>query len=147
LIERGRARELSDRVSLGTLQDLHAIQSRLVPNSMLLDVWTGAESLAIVWISPSRAGFVRHAGAIENAAEELVAALQTGTEHWRDSSRLLGDLLLPGVPLARRHKMVRRGLAWLSTITRKGSQATPADPEFGCYNSNPRSANLARSRG
>jgi tetratricopeptide (TPR) repeat protein len=100
LIERSRARTLNERVSLEALEDLPAIQSRLGPNSMLLDVWTGAESFAIVWISPSRAGFVRHAGAIKEAADKLLAALPTGAEQWHDSSRLLGDLLLPGIPLA-----------------------------------------------
>lgn len=100
LIERSRARSLNERVSRGALQDLHAIQSRLGPNSMLLDVWTGAESLAIVWISPSRAGLVRRAGSVKDAADRLLAALQTRTEQWHESSRLLGNLLLPGIPLA-----------------------------------------------
>jgi hypothetical protein len=100
LIERSRARALNERVSLGALEDLHVIQSRLGPNSMLLDIWTGAESFAIVWVSPSRAGFVRHAGAIKDAAEAMIAALQTGADQWHPSSRLLGGLLLPAIPLA-----------------------------------------------
>ena len=109
LIERSRARALNERVSLGAIQDLHAIQSRLGPNSMLLDVWTGAESLAIVWISPSRAGFVRHDSAIKDAGEKFIAALQTGTGQWRRSSRLLGDLLFAGIPLAPRLVIVPDG--------------------------------------
>jgi hypothetical protein len=81
---------------------------------MLLDVWTGAGSFAIVWISPSGAGFVRHAGAIKDAAEKLLAALQTGSGQWNDSSRLLGNLLLPGIPLAPHIVIVPDG--HLSTI-------------------------------
>jgi len=100
LIERSRARALNEKVSLGAPQDLHAIQSHLGSNSILLDFWTGAKSFAIVWITPSRAGFVRHAGGIKDPAEKVIAALQAGTEQWHDSSRLLGDLLLPGIPLA-----------------------------------------------
>jgi len=109
LIERSRARILNERASLGTFEDLHEIQSRLGPNTVLLDVWTGAESFAIVWMSPWRAGFVRHAGAIKEPAEELIADLQAGTEQWRASSRLLGDLLLPGIPLAPRLVIVPDG--------------------------------------
>jgi tetratricopeptide (TPR) repeat protein len=100
LIERSRSRTLNEKVSLRTLEDLHAIQSRLGPNSILLDIWTGAESSAIVWISPSRAGLVRHAGAIKDAAERLISSLQAASEQWRNGSRLLGDLLLSGIPQA-----------------------------------------------
>jgi tetratricopeptide (TPR) repeat protein len=100
LIERSRARALNERVALGALEDLPVIQSRLGPNSILLDIWTGAESFAIVWISPSGAGSVRHSGAIQDAAGKLMTALRTGSGQWHDSSRLLGELLLSGIPLA-----------------------------------------------
>jgi tetratricopeptide (TPR) repeat protein len=100
LIERSRSRALNEEVSLRTLEDLRAIQSRLSPNSVLLDLWTGAESFAIVWISPSRAGFARHAGAVKDAAEQLVSSLQTASEQWRSGSRALGDILLSGIPQA-----------------------------------------------
>jgi len=99
LIERSRSRALNEKVSLGTLEDLHAIQSHLRPNSILCEIWTGAESFAIVWISPSRAGFVRHAGAIKDAAEQLLSSLQTASDQWRDSSRVLGNQLLAAIPL------------------------------------------------
>jgi len=100
LIERSRSRALNEKVSLGTLEDLHAIQSRLRPDSILLEIWTGAESFAIVWISPSRAGFVRHDGSIKDTTERLRLSLQTVSGQWRDGSRLLGDRLLSGIPLA-----------------------------------------------
>ncbi len=99
LMERSRARALDERVSLGVLQDLHTIQSHLAPDSMLLDVWTGADSVAVVWISPLHAGILRHAGSIQGAAEDFMTALQAGTEQWRDTSRLLGDVLLAGIPI------------------------------------------------
>src|SRR5262249_36486038 len=100
LIESSRARTLNDRMSLGVIEDLHVIQSRLGPDSILLDIWTGSDAVAILWISSSRAGFVRHVCRFHEAVAKLIAALQTGTEQWRDSSRLLGDLLLTGVPFA-----------------------------------------------
>ena len=99
LIESSRARALNDRVALGAIEDLHAIQLHLPSNSILLDIWTGGDSVAILWISSSRAGFIRHAYRIQEAAERLIAALQTGGD-WHDSSRLLGELFLPGIPLA-----------------------------------------------
>jgi len=99
LIERSRSRALNEKVFLGTLEDLHAIQSLLGPNSVLLEIWTGAQSFAIVWISPSRAGFVRHDGAIKEAAEHLLAGLQTASDQWRDASRVLGRQLLSAIPL------------------------------------------------
>jgi tetratricopeptide (TPR) repeat protein len=100
LIERSRSRALNEKVSLGTLEDLRAIQSRLGPNSILLEIWTGAQSFAIVWVSPSRAGFVRHAGAIKEAAEQLLSGVQSASDQWRDGSRVLGRQLLSAIPLA-----------------------------------------------
>jgi tetratricopeptide (TPR) repeat protein len=114
LIESSRARVLNDRVSLDVIEDLYVIQSRLPANSFLLDIWTGSDSMAIVWISHSEAGLVRHAGRIQEAAQNLIAAVQTGTEQWHDSSRLLGDLLLRGIPLAPHMVIVPDGP--LSTI-------------------------------
>ena len=109
LLERSRARALNERVSLAELRDLRVIQSHLDPNSILLDFWTAADSVAIVWISPSRAGVVRRAGPIQEAADNLISALQTGTEQWRGSSRLLGDMLLSSIPLARHLVVVPDG--------------------------------------
>ena len=100
LIEHSRARALNDRISLGTLGDLHTIQSHLGPRSLLLDIWTGSGSVAIVWISSSRAGYIRHACNIQEQTERLIAAIHAGSEQWRDESRLLGDLLLRGIPSA-----------------------------------------------
>jgi CHAT domain-containing protein/tetratricopeptide (TPR) repeat protein len=109
LIERSRARALNERVSLAVFQDLHAIQSHLGQNSMLLEFWTGADSIAVVWISPSRAGVVGHAGRIQDTAEKLIDALQTGSDQWHDTSRLLGDILLSSVPPARHLLVVPDG--------------------------------------
>jgi tetratricopeptide (TPR) repeat protein len=114
LIESSRARALNDRMSLGVLENLHAIQSRLGAHSILLDIWTGTDSVAIVWISSSQAGSIRHAYRIQEAAEKLAAALQAGSPQWHDSSRLLGDLLLPGIPLAPQMVIVPDGP--LSTV-------------------------------
>ena len=100
LIEHSRARALNDRMSLGTLGDLHTIQSHLGPRSLLLDIWTGTGSVAIVWISSSRAGYIRRVCHIQEEAERLLAALEVGSEQWRNESRLLGDLLLSGIPSA-----------------------------------------------
>jgi hypothetical protein len=101
-------------MSMGVIEDLHVIQSRLPASSVLLDIWTGGDSMAIVWISRSGASFIRHASRIQKAAEKLVAALQSGSEQWHDSSRLLGDPLLPGVPLAPQMVIVPDGP--LSTV-------------------------------
>jgi tetratricopeptide (TPR) repeat protein len=109
LIEHSRARALNERVSLAVLQDLREIQSHLDPGSILLDFWTGADSVATVWISPSRAGVVRHAGRIQDIVEKLIAGLQTGSDEWHDTSRTLGDILLSSIPQSRHLVVVPDG--------------------------------------
>jgi hypothetical protein len=99
LIEAGRSRALSERLSLGPSQDLRTIQSRVPANSVLLDFWTGPDSIAIVWITSSQAGVVRHSGGIQESAAKLIAALQSCDNRWRDLSRALGSALLSGIPL------------------------------------------------
>ena len=101
LIEQSRARALNERVALGPFQDLRAIQSRLGPNSVLIDFWMGADTVAAVWISSSQSGIVQHAGSIQDTVIMLVESLQTGSDHWHDMSRTLGSILLSGVPLTR----------------------------------------------
>ena len=114
LIEHSRARVLNDRASIGAIEDLPAIQKRLGPDSILLDIWTRTDSLAIVWISSSRAGFVRRACRTQEIADKFLGDLQAGKEQWRDTSRLLGELLLTGIPLAPHLAIVPDGP--LSTI-------------------------------
>ena len=101
LIERSRSRTLSERVSLDTFQDLRAVQSHLGANSMLLDFWTGADSFAVLWISPTQAGVVHHAGGIQEAVAQLTRSLESGEAGWYDASRIVGSALLAGVPLER----------------------------------------------
>jgi tetratricopeptide (TPR) repeat protein len=60
-MERSRARTLAEDRSDRQLS-LTAVQSRLSPDTVLLDCWVGAESSAIFWITPSGVGIVRHAG-------------------------------------------------------------------------------------
>lgn len=108
-IERSRARALNERVSLGPLQDLRAIQSRLGADTMLLELWSGSDAAATLWVSSSRAGIVRYAGRIQDAGDSLIAALQNGGEQWRDAGRVLGNALLTGVPPARHLLIVPDG--------------------------------------
>jgi tetratricopeptide (TPR) repeat protein len=114
LIERSRARSLNESVSLASPLDLHAIQSHLPRNSILIDFWTGADSVASVWITPSEAGITRHNRQIGDAVKTLMQALQGETEQWYDAGRVIGDVLLSGIPQARHLLIVPDGP--LSTI-------------------------------
>jgi tetratricopeptide (TPR) repeat protein len=101
LIEQSRARALNERVALGPFHDLRTIQSQLRSNSIVLDFWTGAGSVATVWITSTQAGIVRHPGRVQDSIADLIESVQNGNDRWRDASRILGSTLLSGLPLAR----------------------------------------------
>jgi hypothetical protein len=107
LIEHSRARALNERVSLGSFGDLRAIQSHLDANSILLDFWTGANSVSAVWISSSQAGIVRHAGRIEEAAAKLITALRGGSHQWPTPAANLVTPFIGRSPRATRDRCYR----------------------------------------
>jgi tetratricopeptide (TPR) repeat protein len=101
LIESSRSRALNESAAPGSFQDLRAIQSRLDANSTLLDLWTGNGVFAAVWVAHSQAGVMQHSGGIREPAAQLIDALQSGGDGWRELSRTLGATLLSGVPVTR----------------------------------------------
>jgi hypothetical protein len=105
LIEGSRSRTLGERVSLGPFQDLRAIQSHLSANSVLLEFWAGADSIAVLWISPTRRGIVWHTGGLQESTAKFLQAIESGDTRWYGGSRFLGSALLSGVPL-RQHLIV-----------------------------------------
>ena len=110
-VERSRARTLVERLASPppTREPaLEEIQSRLGPDTVLLDYWVGSDRSATLWITASDAGVVRHTssfGWIQDAATRLAAAIQDRSENWNDLARVLGSELLADVPL-RRHVLV-----------------------------------------
>jgi hypothetical protein len=106
-IERSRARTLLDRVRSANDGDpsLAGIQSRLGPDTVLLELWIGSDTCATLWVTASSAGVVRHSMPCTDAVWRLALSLQNSDETWKKLSRSLGAQLLAGVPL-RRHIIV-----------------------------------------
>jgi tetratricopeptide (TPR) repeat protein len=104
-IERGRARTLRDSLAPGgTTADvsIHAIQSRLPADTVLVNYWVGSASSAALWITASDAGVVRHALPAETLREsisQLDSLIQAGGGEWTGLARSLGREVLMAVPI------------------------------------------------
>jgi tetratricopeptide (TPR) repeat protein len=99
-IERSRARTLVERVQSASVREakLSEIQSRLPPDTVLLDFWVGPDTSAAIWMTTSSSGLIRHSGGFNDAVSRLLAALQESGDAWKDLSRSLGAELLAGLP-------------------------------------------------
>lgn len=98
-IERSRSRTFVERVAASAPvgePTLAAVQSRLSPDTVLLDFWTGPKSSATLWITASQVGVVSQPELAETLRDALSRLLQS-----EDPSRSLGRQLLAGVPLLR----------------------------------------------
>jgi tetratricopeptide (TPR) repeat protein len=106
-IERSRTRTLLDRVRPSTADEpsLAQIQSRLAPETVLLELWMGPGASATIWIASDSAGVVRHTGPSGDTVSRLAASLQNTDDAWKEPAQVLGRELLAGVPL-RRHIVV-----------------------------------------
>lgn len=106
-MERSRARTLQEQVQSGTPRaepSIRAVQEHLSPETVLLDLWVGRDSSAILWIGKTGFGVVRRDGGAESlagAASRLERCIADSDERWRVESKSLGTFLLQGVPRAR----------------------------------------------
>jgi len=100
-IERSRARTLVDRVRTGGEPTLKEIQSRLAPDTVLLELWMGSGTGATLWITRSSAGVVRYPAPSSDIISRFVTSLQDPDDGWKDLARSLGGQLMTGVSLLR----------------------------------------------
>jgi tetratricopeptide (TPR) repeat protein len=105
-MERSRARTLLDRMAARTPlteASLKLVQSHLPADTVLIEFWVGGQSGLAVWITQNGTGMVRYASADALRLEtgNLLRALQSSGNEWRDISRAMGTILT-GIPL-RRH--------------------------------------------
>jgi hypothetical protein len=101
LIEQSRARTWQDRLRPDARRlSLHDVQPRLASGALLLEYWSGAAGSALVWVSTSAAGVVRHAvgaNGLKDVQHFAEAVSQPG-EAWRAASAAAGRHLLSGLP-------------------------------------------------
>jgi len=105
-MERSRARTLVERYSSQPVSrelTLKELQSRLGPDTTLLEYWVGITGSATLWVTASNAGIVHHPSSFSRFQEmsgQLAASIQTPDANWQDAARLLGNELLADVPLS-----------------------------------------------
>lgn len=106
-IERSRARSLQEQSRSAPVPvelSIPAIQARLAPDTVMLDIWVAGGAGATVWITHSAVGVTDAdfaAKDFQNILAGFEQAVQDGSERWKDMARLLGARLLSGVPAAR----------------------------------------------
>jgi tetratricopeptide (TPR) repeat protein len=108
-MERSRARTLQDRVAAAPGFSLKTIQSRLAPDTILLEMWAGHAGSATLWITSSASGIVHHSAPIDEKIAALEASLQQHDDRWKEPARALGAILLQGVPLEKHVLIVPDG--------------------------------------
>jgi len=109
-MERSRARTLLDRIaSRSRLAELSLaeVESRLAPDTVLVEFWMGSRTGAALWITSAGAGLVQYTSVddIRRAAVQLEASVQNASGKWRLDSNALGDHILAAIPL-RRHILI-----------------------------------------
>jgi tetratricopeptide (TPR) repeat protein len=109
-MERNRARNLQDslvaRVPLSEAR-VETVQQHLPPDTLLVEIWIARQDSAAVWVTASASGVLGygHGSEIGEHLSQLVGALQSGGDEWKQPSRELGNLLLAGLP-RRQHMLV-----------------------------------------
>ncbi|HEX4801875.1 MAG TPA: CHAT domain-containing tetratricopeptide repeat protein, partial [Myxococcaceae bacterium] len=113
LMERSRARAFQDRLqeSAGRTSasprtvKLDEARSRLDGSTLLLELWAGPKSTAVVWVTREGSGIIsyRLSPADLDEISDLVRELSNSSgEGWKNYSQHLGKLLLSGIePLSR----------------------------------------------
>ena len=113
-MERSRARTLLDRMAARTPlseSNLELIHSRLSADTVLVEFWVGNQSGLAVWITKNGIGMIRYGSvdALRLTAGNLLRAVQSSVNEWKDISRKLGAILLTGIPLQRHLILVPDG--------------------------------------
>jgi CHAT domain-containing protein/Flp pilus assembly protein TadD len=103
-MERSRARVFQDRFFGGNLSPdaltLSSIQSRLGPQTALIEFWAGAEALAVVWVTRDSAGIAqsRFSAAEMEGFEHFVSSLPDNLgPDWQKDFQKIGALLPAGI--------------------------------------------------
>jgi CHAT domain-containing protein/tetratricopeptide (TPR) repeat protein len=103
-MERSRARVFQDKFFGGQLSPdaltLHSIQSRLGPQTALIEFWAGAEGVAAVWITREAAGISqsRFSAAEMDAFQRFITALPDNLSNdWQKDFQKISAVLLHGI--------------------------------------------------
>jgi len=114
LMERSRARAFQDRLQESApgnaasvrTPSLSEVRSRLDDATLLLELWTGPNSTAVVWVTHEGAGIVREQFSPADLGEISALSQDLATspgQTWKSHSERLGKLLLSGIePLAQK---------------------------------------------
>jgi CHAT domain-containing protein len=100
LIEQARERRLQDTLRSKERLTMQTAQSRLQDRDVLLEYWLGADKVALIQLTRSKAEIgVRLLGKSDQVRiQRYGAALQEhSSQHWREESRAIGALLLMGL--------------------------------------------------
>ena len=102
-MERNRARNLQDSlVARAPLSEagVENVQRHLQPDTLLLELWIAGQDSAAVWVTASASGVLRygHGAEISEHLSQLIGAIQSGGDEWKQPSRELGNLFLAGLP-------------------------------------------------
>jgi tetratricopeptide (TPR) repeat protein len=101
LIERSRARTWQDRLQPDAQRlSLGDVQAEVAPDALLLEYWNAGPASALVWISSSASGIVKHAPSpddIESVRRFADAVSRLGGD-WQEATLAAGRVLLSGFP-------------------------------------------------
>jgi CHAT domain-containing protein/tetratricopeptide (TPR) repeat protein len=99
-MERSRARVFQDRFFGGKLSPdaltLRSIQSRLAPQTALIEFWAGSEGVAAVWVTPESTGVTQShfSGNEMEAFRQFVSGLPDNlSSNWRKDFQKIGSML------------------------------------------------------
>ncbi|HEX7289095.1 MAG TPA: CHAT domain-containing protein [Candidatus Angelobacter sp.] len=101
-IERSRSRVFQDRfekVAPGLITLAH-IQERLQPDSALIELWTGPDSVAAVWVTRQGSGIARKDFSVEEMTQfqQIVSGLPENLgQDWRSSFARISALVPAGI--------------------------------------------------
>src|SRR5262249_54119906 len=99
-MERSRARVFQDRFFGGKLSPdtltLRSIQSRLAPQTALIEFWAGSEGVAAVWVTPESAGIAQNhfSGNEMETFRQFVSGLPDNlSSNWQKEFQKIGSML------------------------------------------------------
>jgi hypothetical protein len=84
--------------------NLELVRSHLPADTVLVEFWVGKDSGLAIWTTESGSGMVRYgsADALRQSSRNLLRAIQSPGDEWKNVSREFGTAILAGIPL-RRH--------------------------------------------
>lgn len=101
LVEQSRARTWQDRLQPDAHRlSLGDVQSKIGPDTLLFEYWSGAAASALLWISSSASGVVKQAASLDDikTVQRLADAVSRVDDDWRPASIAAGHILLSGLP-------------------------------------------------